>query len=48
MSVWLVRAGRNGEREQRVLEHGLAAIGWVKLQDLSAIKSREELRELYE
>jgi len=48
MSVWLVRAGRNGEQEQRALEHGLVTIGWNDLPDLSKIKSRDELRDIYE
>ena len=48
MSVWLVRAGRNGEQEQRALEKGLVTIGWNDLPNLSAIKSRDELRNLYE
>lgn len=46
MSVWLVRAGRHGEREYLALEKGLAVIGWGELPDLSPIKSREELAEL--
>ncbi|WP_339909878.1 restriction endonuclease [Symmachiella dynata] len=48
MTVWLVRAGRNGEQEQVALDNNLVAIGWQKLSDLSAIDSREKLAELYE
>jgi len=48
MSLWLVRAGRNGEQEEGALKHGVATIGWNDLPDLSSIRSREELRHLYE
>jgi restriction system protein len=48
MSLWLVRAGKHGEQEEKVLELGIAAIGWNDLPDLSMIKTREELKQLYE
>lgn len=48
MSLWLVRAGRNGEQEEGALHHDVAAIGWNELPDLSSIRSREELKDLYE
>lgn len=28
MALWVVRAGRYGERESDALEHGQAVIGW--------------------
>ena len=37
MTVWLVRAGRYGERETLALEKGLSVIGWEELPDLSAV-----------
>ena len=46
MSVWLVRAGRNGEREEFALENGVAVIGWDELPGLAQIDSREKLFEL--
>jgi restriction system protein len=46
MTLWLVRAGRNGEAENLALNEGLAVIGWGELPDLSALKSRDELTEL--
>jgi len=46
MTVWLVRAGVHGEREDLALENGLAVIGWSELPDLSLINSREELDSL--
>ncbi len=48
MSLWLVRAGRYGEQEESALQHNVAAIGWDDLTDLSSIKSKEELKDLYE
>ena len=39
MSIWLVRAGRYGEREKRALDHGIVGIGWEELPNLSKIKS---------
>lgn len=46
MTVWLVRAGRSGERESLALEQGLSIIGWEELPDLSGVASREALAEL--
>ncbi len=46
MTVWLVRAGRYGERETLALEQGLAVIGWEELPDLGDVASRGELEEL--
>ncbi len=47
MSLWLVRAGRHGEQEQEALEHSVVTIGWNEFSDLSYIKTRDELAELY-
>lgn len=47
MSLWLVRAGRHGEQEQGALENEVVTIGWNDLPDLSDIKTKEELAELY-
>lgn len=47
MSLWLVRAGRHGEQEQGALESEVVTIGWNDLPDLSDIKTKEELAELY-
>jgi len=45
MTLWLVRAGRHGEREQVALQHGVALIGWHELDfDLSRVGSRDELK----
>ena len=47
MAVWLVRAGRDGSREDFVLENGVAAIGFDELPDLSDVKTRAELESLF-
>lgn len=48
MALWLVRAGRNGEREHDALQHNLAIIGWTRLRNLSGLKSKADLRALLE
>ena len=48
MALWVVRAGRRGEREDLALEQGLVVIGWEELSDLSSIQSREQLLALLE
>jgi len=47
MSLWLVRAGKYGEQEQGALENNVVTIGWNELPDLSDLKNRSELAELY-
>ena len=42
-TAWLIRAGKNGEREDFVLEHGLAFGGWDGLPDLSGVSSRADM-----
>lgn len=46
MTLWLVRAGRFGERGQFAIEKNLAVIGWEELPDLSNLKTRDELTNL--
>jgi restriction system protein len=46
MAVWLVRAGKRGEREDFALERSVAVIGWEYLPDLGHVKSREDLEAL--
>ncbi|WP_287962965.1 hypothetical protein [Alcanivorax sp.] len=43
MALWLVGAGRHGEREDFALENNVVVIGWDGLEDLSAISSRDDL-----
>lgn len=47
MAVWLVRAGKYGDAEQSAIEKGVVTIGWNELPDLSTIKDRESLGDLY-
>jgi restriction system protein len=47
MAVWMVRAGKYGEREQTALEKGVVTIGWNELPDLSTVPSREALADVY-
>jgi len=47
MALWMVRAGRYGEQENTVIENNVVAIGWEEMPDLSKIKSKDELRNLY-
>ncbi len=47
MSIWLVRAGRFGEREQTALEKNIVVIGWNELPDLSEVHERQSLTEIY-
>ncbi len=46
MSLWLVRAGKHGEQEQRALENNIVTIGWNELPDLSNVKTKGELAKL--
>lgn len=47
MAVWTVKGGRQGERESRLLEHGLLGGGWELLPTLADVKTRDELVKLY-
>lgn len=47
MSLWLVRAGKHGEQEQGALDNSVVTIGWNEFDDLSKIKTRDELADLY-
>jgi restriction system protein len=46
MTVWMVRAGTVGEREDTALEQGIACIGWDEIPDLSTHRSREAIEKL--
>ena len=46
MTMWLMRAGKSGEREGLALQEGIAMIGWEELPDLTGIRSRAELGSL--
>lgn len=44
MRAWMVRGGREGQREHAALQGGRALIGWSEVGDLSG-KSREDIRD---
>jgi restriction system protein len=46
MTVWAVRTERQGERRAIDLSEGIVSVGWPELPDLSAVKSRNELKAL--
>jgi predicted Mrr-cat superfamily restriction endonuclease len=41
MTMWLIRAGKAGEREKLSLENKAAVIGWEELPDLTPCTTRE-------
>jgi len=47
MPLWMVRAGRHGEQEQKAIDNSFVTIGWNELPDLSKIKNKDELKKLY-
>lgn len=47
MTVWMVRAGRDGLREDAALNGGFSFIGFHEVGDISQIATKEELRELF-
>ena len=44
MKVWLVRAGRKGQDEERALEEGYAIIGFSDIPDL---RSRPKIKSIF-
>jgi restriction system protein len=44
--MWLVRAGKSGEKEQFALHNNVAVIGWQEVPDLSACVDRDDLMVL--
>jgi len=47
MALWKVQAGKYGEQIDVALQNDLVTIGWDELRDLSGIRSREGLEDLY-
>ncbi|GAA1888918.1 CBS domain-containing protein [Actinomadura bangladeshensis] len=43
LRAWLVRGGREGEREARALQEGLAIVGWNEVGDLGGVQTWSEL-----
>lgn len=46
-SVWTVKGGRHGEREDLMLSEGLIGGGWEPLGSLESVRSKDELAEEY-
>lgn len=47
MTLWLVRAGRSGEFEEKFLEEGRIYLTWSSLsEDLSAVEDRDQMKAL--
>ncbi len=46
MTVWVIRAGRDGEREAWCLENGYAGGGWNEMPSLTDADSREKVRQV--
>jgi MoxR-like ATPase len=44
--VWIVRAGKEGEREETALAEGVALIGWHETGDLAQFPTSDALREI--
>jgi restriction system protein len=43
--AWLIRGGRNGEREATALGEGIVIAGWDQLGDLSGCDTKDEIRQ---
>jgi restriction system protein len=46
MTVWVIRAGRAGEREAWCLENEVAGGGWNEIPSLAEAKSRDDVRDI--
>ncbi|HSK93625.1 MAG TPA: hypothetical protein VLA76_06160 [Candidatus Angelobacter sp.] len=47
MTLWVVKGGRGGLREDRFLARSLIGIGWGEVGDLSTYPDRESLKAAY-
>ncbi len=47
MTLWVVKGGRGGLREQRFLERSVIGIGWGEVGDLSSYPDRDALKAAY-
>lgn len=44
--AWVIRAGRNGERDQWALDNGYSGGGWKEFPDLTPYTTREQIAEV--
>jgi restriction system protein len=47
MTLWVVKGGRAGEREDRFLDRSVIGCGWQEMNDLSKHADRESLKAAY-
>ena len=47
MTLWVVKGGRGGIREERFLARSVIGIGWGEVGDLSQYPDRDALRAAY-
>jgi restriction system protein len=47
MTVWVIKGGEFGEREQRMLDHDLISCSWDKIKDMSHYNDRQEIQLAY-
>ena len=47
MNAWVIRAGKFGERDEWCLANGFAGGGFTEIEDLSACKTRDDVKEIY-
>ncbi len=47
MTLWVVKGGRGGIREQRFIDRSVVGIGWGEVGDLGQYQDRDALREAY-
>lgn len=45
MTIWVVRAGKQGERANLAIEEGRAFIGWEQFGDMSSYDTRDKIRK---
>jgi len=48
VTVWMVRAGKDGEQEEMALAKSVAVVGWPELPDMTPVSTRQDLRILLE
>ena len=46
MTLYLIRAGKYGDRERVALKNNVVTIGWNKFSDLSGIKKMRVVNEI--
>ncbi len=47
MNVWIIRAGKHGEREEWCLSNGYAGGGFTEIEDLANCSTRDEIKTVY-